>query len=755
MGSYQLRLNVGDNHLQVGHENLVDMFARRRINRPILVSDHFLYTSLTLSSAYHFEVISQLVNVVTLTTFGPSEDCMSVTVRDGPFGDSPILPGKPRGRYSVIYTSSGFIVAAFMTLYRPACRNHSLTPHGFHYMMSADYSSQYNHGMNDMFDGDVRTMNISSQVPDDAEQEENAFVMHFLAVQSLGPVEYILNVTMTTLETASPTSDDCRYWRITIKHFSKDNPYSEITMPLFYYDVVDPSVVICKLILDSTGTLIPMPNNFITRHNIVQVSWFSYDRVNPPFNASLTLRTTKCAAAHAYCGATESVTHVHAQDMPDMWRGKLYDTLPMIDTKLTSMMRYCEILTRTGGWVLIPSTRSRLCITRMVSRSGPTLLRNIVLPFVGISCITLQHIPHYSYWRKPQLDCLLSVQFMTLMANDAILDIEQQNFEYGITSAVTAVVERATECRFPYLRQDVRHVNIRYGIEPACVSMTITAAITRYRLQRLPLEYTMANVHEFVLQVKRIRSEHFIHHLKLETPNNFTVVGIKSTQFGGGWFLLKSAYAHDIINLGDFRSTLRNITLLHLVQDGGTKCRHQCVTVSFFYTVPFRERSVKFSTDELLAYQHKVKLCPSGTRKRYQVQFSTYAERHIFLAPIDDTGFNVPKPCPYILRINPFFPIKHVLSAFHHYTDGTCCDADVGRYYVSWRYQHVSWVEAKDRCESVGGHLPTVDTEEELSLLEHVVLGTRFNSGMAPYLSPIRLYPYTGVFLGINIFKVG
>ena len=100
-----------------------------------------------------------------------------------------------------------------------------------------------------------------------------------------------------------------------------------------------------------------------------------------------------------------------------------------------------------------------------------------------------------------------------------------------------------------------------------------------------------------------------------------------------------------------------------------------------------------------------------------------------------------------IINFSPF--IVH-----HHYVYGQYGGDDTTYYYVIWEYKIQSWREAEERCQSIGGHLPIMTTHEEMSFLENVVMGTRFNSPRQPFLSPIRIYPYAGVFIGNHVTSV-
>ena len=93
-----------------------------------------------------------------------------------------------------------------------------------------------------------------------------------------------------------------------------------------------------------------------------------------------------------------------------------------------------------------------------------------------------------------------------------------------------------------------------------------------------------------------------------------------------------------------------------------------------------------------------------------------------------------------------FLPIKHVIPdtfnfQFHNLDDYST------KYYIIWEHMNISVIEAQKRCETVGGLLPMPVSQEDISTIETLVMGTHTNK---PFLSSFRLFPLMGIFLGFN-----
>ena len=74
--------------------------------------------------------------------------------------------------------------------------------------------------------------------------------------------------------------------------------------------------------------------------------------------------------------------------------------------------------------------------------------------------------------------------------------------------------------------------------------------------------------------------------------------------------------------------------------------------------------------------------------------------------------------------------------------------------YVLYEPSNRTWWEAQSKCEDRGVNLPSFPTAEEQNIFDHLLLGTQFNVSRNPFVTPARLYPYMGVYIGLNYTTV-
>ena len=109
------------------------------------------------------------------------------------------------------------------------------------------------------------------------------------------------------------------------------------------------------------------------------------------------------------------------------------------------------------------------------------------------------------------------------------------------------------------------------------------------------------------------------------------------------------------------------------------------------------------------------------------------------------------------LSINNYINIYHEIVGTHGVCGGGHIDSI---FYVIWlpskrQNTNMSWHEANDKCVETGGHLPHVLSETDMSLLEHLILGSRFNSTVwYPFVTPARLMERTHIYLGSKFNQV-
>ena len=225
----------------------------------------------------------------------------------------------------------------------------------------------------------------------------------------------------------------------------------------------------------------------------------------------------------------------------------------------------------------------------------------------------------------------------------------------------------------------------------------------------------------------------------------------KTYQFGGEWFLKKWAYQLGV-SISGYSDVPTNATVIIIKSDNHSPT-NSTLDMKVYFAVPAPARTEYDSFDSIIVHKKEFELNFHQANSITVSHLLLYGFRWMIFHPLKQAlpDNNI---CDIIVDINPFYRIRDILDVHHHYIDGPCCGEDTIYHYVIWEYVKQSWGKAEERCKKIGGHLPTVSTHEEVSLLEHLVLGTRFNITRPPFLSPIRLYPYTGVFLGIKTSEV-
>jgi len=114
-----------------------------------------------------------------------------------------------------------------------------------------------------------------------------------------------------------------------------------------------------------------------------------------------------------------------------------------------------------------------------------------------------------------------------------------------------------------------------------------------------------------------------------------------------------------------------------------------------------------------------------------------------------------------LLKIDPLKPVSNIIPKNHFdIVESVCCqETPIKTYFVLWtrsigKLSSISWKMADKLCQSVGGNLPAVTDERDLSLLENLIIGGRFSSNRAPFYNPTRRHIRVPVFIGLDLSKV-
>ena len=64
----------------------------------------------------------------------------------------------------------------------------------------------------------------------------------------------------------------------------------------------------------------------------------------------------------------------------------------------------------------------------------------------------------------------------------------------------------------------------------------------------------------------------------------------------------------------------------------------------------------------------------------------------------------------------------------------------------------MSWEDAEKLCQKVQGHLPSVTSADDLSILKNLILGSRFGSNRIPFRGPSLYTNKIMVFIGLRYY---
>ena len=663
-------------------------------------------------SGFHYNVwiVTLARDILGFTT--QQLNCAELTLLDGPSQLSPILKSVFAVFGAGLYKSSGFVVTinAFVKQQGCSISYASLPP---------DNRQNVTHVVGDT--GKVYTV-------------ENRFsntVLHLEThiYRNKSPVNAYINVTFLQLAAKGPSSDDCRYWGFVIYQGSRQYVMENSNVKLkLYLQTVEPLFMLCRLIINRHGRFVPIPNQFISNSNEVIMIAYSYHTPISHFKAKFRVMPTECAGFPAFCGSGEAVQG-KIKNTAALNTGHLYGTVPLIPFLRQDDID--DVCTQKKGQVLdkISAPTGLQCIIKQKDK-----ITNMILPYSDVSCVTLQHVPYYRYWKRSLKQCEVGVRFKS----------PDVGFEY--TKAMSSI--ETPVCRAPTAVRVTRSRHEHYIIDPSCSDLQYQIKIIQYGGQRYETQY-VSGTEIFPLETPYIMSEeHFSKHLQfVEYLSKVYGVSYKSYQLGGEDLL---RHGSQLMDLKYYRQVLSYITIVTLTSDD--TCRDTCIGMTIYYAVPhnqFRE-----TKNPVLVYKNMYTYC-TGEDDLTFAQFNLYGLRYIYLyIHMTESMATQRKDCKAKLSINPFYPLEGVMPSHHEYVRKPCCDESTDYFYVIWEYMVISWNEAQERCRRIGGTLPLVSTYEQFSLLENILLGSRFNTDRPPIFSPFRLYPFSGVFLGISLFEV-
>ena len=178
-----------------------------------------------------------------------------------------------------------------------------------------------------------------------------------------------------------------------------------------------------------------------------------------------------------------------------------------------------------------------------------------------------------------------------------------------------------------------------------------------------------------------------------------------------------------------------------------SRCQMACLGIMVQYLTPNVERigpvNYRISHEGLYSDVLVENVCLENMQELILLHTQRYLQRQLSI-----TRHSIGDNCTVTLDINPFVSVNNLIDSYHlALTSQACCDDVSQYYYVIWRVMDISWLEAASMCSMIGGKLPSAGSREETSLLEQIMLGSRFSTDQPSLPSPHRLRSKYGIFI--------
>ena len=693
---------------------------------------------------FEIYIISVVYNTIYLSWY--NDECTKVEIHDGPSKKQPLIQTILTFQTSPDSTivqlinkadSRGFAVTIHMSMSVHVCQT----------LPSIKYRTNNRHFKPE--EKIILTDVEKFQITNTNSKKSNYFI-HGYIFENRFEVNTYIAVDVLNLTAMGPTSDDCRNWGIVITHY-------EYGTTLDYarqikngnFQTFGSIFMLCKSMLTENGEYIPIPNHFVSRTRSIILTWYSYNTVRSPFHASIKIQPTSCAGIQAYCGPLALLsTYRELQEISLHIGSHVYGTLPTL-MRLTNLPLHDEFRAKHASQLML--SVAALWVYRT---NGHTII-NAVTPYEDTQCIAAHYLPYYYYWNKPTESCSIGIKLL--------YDYLKYEFQLKTTTQLGQNCEPSSGSI-----EGSRGYKV-YKFNPHCGTISLQAKISMYPMKLFPqnayqrqfeahLTHLYKTIEETIYNNTVpnlpyiIQAEHSSRHTHFELSllNNMFGV-IKTYQFGGEWFLRK--WAQLGTNFQEYSETVRNVSVINMTL--GTECyklHSGSLHIKIYFAVPSPADGAHDEFDHFIVHNLQYNMFFTQPHALTLSHLYVFGMRWLFVQPLKDTL--IQEGCKFTIDLNPFYPLKDAMDVHHHYVYGQYGGDDTTYYYVIWEYKIQSWREAEERCQSIGGHLPIMTTHEEMSFLENVVMGTRFNSPRPPFLSPIRIYPYAGVFIGNHVTSV-
>ena len=196
------------------------------------------------------------------------------------------------------------------------------------------------------------------------------------------------------------------------------------------------------------------------------------------------------------------------------------------------------------------------------------------------------------------------------------------------------------------------------------------------------------------------------------------------------------------LRFSNWSDILRNITMITMRVKSRSKT---CLQVSLtHFTVDFEDMYIDWDSYSVIASLRNRTFCINQNQSFNLIDpAAIYMARLVLMQFITGNG-------TLLVNFNPFIPFNSLLPKNYRNerTKVECCDEQMALYYLLFAKRDASWHDDERLCNSIGGKLPIFTTQEELSFVESILLGPRYDPNLVPLPSPFRFYPGSGAYLG-------
>ena len=655
---------------------------------------------------------------------GQFEQCGQINIWGDPGRNSPqLLPKMEPNGVDLEYKSSSFVAVIIATVSNIACTPDKLRIIVFLY--------------DSINTRKVKKVDLTTQEPGKNKftfTNLNASTEHFyLDVMIFEARHAFINVTVLELNAFGPTSYDCRHWGLMIFHTAGLNAWKVPHKDLLANSVnkiLEPMFILCKTTLGRQGVAFPIPRDFISNDGSIVAVWYSHNTQHSLFSLTAMITHTECPGVYINCMSTNRFA---------VGTGKVF--VHRYDTHARYFRRSIPVIVQARAFPQECSNLVKIVTADMLLCLGnhsDKVMTNVVVLSADTECATIQQIYYYP---RANVGDKASDDKNICRIDTVTRHLKQTDI------SVHSVNVQSSHCGFGHEPPQApdRSGNNRIQFNPSCSAFSM-------HVRKLSDSTAKCHVSNYTkCQPLYPTQEHYSRQLQHTIANDGFVHFFHSFQFGDFIWFNGKPIKH--ITMANFSATIPNITVISATTKPG--CKKVCAKLRFIYDSPVdlhKDAQRKIGSGDFTQTFHKHRhICVSDNLTTKAVEFSLYLRRYVDMM-VKSAPEN--QSCQMKLSFDPFYPINQLIPSTYKYVRSPCCDKQMVYHYVFWKAMSMSWFDAYYKCNEVGGNLPLAASHEELSLLEHIILGTRFNSGEIPHISPIRFYPYSGVFLGFNVQKV-